>query len=242
MRFASKGYHAFVLKYNTYFTERVTDFNNLPRPNEKSVYPGPLYDLAKAMMIIKENSEKWFIDIEKVSICGFSAGANLAANMGVLWNSKLLKEKFGVSNEIFKPSTLILGYPLTDYNLMNQELKQEKNQFLKEFWGISNRAVFGKENTTEEERWRLSPINYVSSNTPPTFIWHTANDSLVYVSNSIEFASKLTKNKVPYELHIFESGPHGLSLCDETTASEENHINPHCSIWFELAVNWMKKH
>jgi acetyl esterase/lipase len=242
MRFAAKGYHAFVLRYNTYFTEWVSDFNNLPKPNEESVYPGPLFDLGKAMMIIKENAEEWFVDSEKISICGFSAGAHLTASMGVHWQDDLLKEKFGVESEVFRPNALILGYPLADYNVMKEKLEESSDQMLRGFFQTANKAVFGKAEPTEEELAKLSPVNYVSKKTPPTFIWHTANDGMVYVENSLVFAAQLTKNKVPYELHIFEDGPHGLSLCDETTAGEEAHINPHCSVWFDIALSWLKKH
>ena len=242
MRFAAQGYHAFVLRYNTYFTEWVSDFNNPPKGNEKSEYPGPLFDLAKAMMIIKENTEEWFVDIDRISICGFSAGAHLTASMGVHWQDDLLKEKFGVDSEIFKPNSLILGYPLLDYKAMKEKLEVSPDKMLKGFFETSNKAVFGKPDPTDEEIEKLSPVNYVSANTPPTFIWHTADDSMVYVENSLNFATQLTKNKVPYELHIFESGPHGLSLCDETTAGEESHINPQCSVWFDLTINWLKKY
>jgi len=242
MRFAAQGYHAFVLRYNTYFTERVSDFNNLPKGNEKSEYPGPLFDLAKAMMIIKENTEEWFVDIDRISICGFSAGAHLTASMGVHWQDDFLKEKFGVDSETFKPNTIILGYPLLDYEAMKEKLEASPDKMLKGFFETSNKAVFGKPYPTDEELAKLSPVNYVTTNTPPTFIWHTADDGMVYVENSLNFATQLTKNKVPYELHIFESGPHGLSLCDETTAREESHINPHCSVWFDLAISWLKKY
>lgn len=243
MRFAAQGYHTFILRYNTYFNKRISDFNNPPKGNERSIFPGPLFDLAKSMTIIKENANKWFVDIGKVFICGFSAGAHLAASMGVHWQDDFLKKKFRVDSKIFKPNAIILGYPLTDYNLMKEKLLHEnQNESLRRYFEISGKAVFGKDNPTDEELSKLSPVNYVTSNTPPTFIWHTANDSMVYVENSLKFASQLTKNKIPYELHIFEDGPHGLSLCDETTAGEEIHINPHCSIWFDLAIDWMKRH
>lgn len=52
----------------------------------------------------------------------------------------------------------------------------------------------------------------------------------------------LKNNKVPYELHIFEHGPHVLSLCYQTMADEESQINPHCSVWFDLLISWMKKY
>ncbi|GFZ29958.1 acetylesterase [Clostridium zeae] len=242
MKFATQGYNTFVLRYNTCFNKMEIDFSNLPQVNERAVYPGPLFDLAKAMMVIKENAEEWFVDSEKISICGFSAGAHLAASIGVHWQDELLKEKFKVSNETFKPNAVILGYPLLDYNLMKEEVEEIGNEWVREFWKVSNKAIFGKSELTKEELAELSPTNYVTPNTPPTFIWHTADDGLVYVSNTLKFASELTKNKVPYELHIFENGVHGLSLCDETTASEAAHINQHCAHWFDLAVEWLKKH
>ena len=242
MRFASLGYHTFVLRYNTYYKEWVQDFNNPPAPNEKSAYPQPLFDLAKAMLIIRENASKWLVDTDKIAVCGFSAGAHLSASMGVHWNSSLLNEKFNVDNDVFKPNAVILGYPLVDYQLMKEKVDTEANEFIKRFWEISGKAVFGTPNPSDEQLSEVSPVNYVSSQTPPTFIWHTADDDLVYAENSLRFATKLAKNKVPYELHVFESGVHGLSLCDETTAGEPSHINPECKVWFDLADNWLKKH
>ncbi|URZ04202.1 alpha/beta hydrolase [Clostridium felsineum] len=242
MRFAAEGYHTFVLRYNTYFTECISDFNNLPKPNEKSTYPAPLFDLAKAMITIKENAESWFVDTEKIYLCGFSAGAHLAASMGVHWKDDLLRDKFQVESEMFKYNSIILGYPLLDYEVMKEKLEESSDKMLRGLFEISNKAVFGKVEPTDEELKKLSPVNYVSKNTPPIFIWHTANDGLVYVENSLRLATKLTKNKIPYELHIFEDGPHGLSLCDETTAGEKTHINPHCSAWFHMAVEFIKKH
>jgi acetyl esterase/lipase len=242
LKFASLGYHTFVLRYTTYYKEWVQDFNNPPVPNENSAYPQPLFDLAKAMLIIRENASKWLVDSEKIAVCGFSAGAHLSASMGVHWNSSLLKEKFNSDNEIFKPNAVILGYPLLDYQLMKEKVETEANEFIKGFWEISGKAVFGTSNPSVEQLLELSPVNFVSSQTPPSFIWHTADDGLVYAENSLRFATGLAKNKVPYELHVFESGVHGLSLCDETTAGEPSHINPECSVWVDLANNWLKKH
>jgi acetyl esterase/lipase len=241
MRFATLGYNAFVLRYNTYYGDKVIDRRNPPPGNEKAAYPQPLYDLAQAILTIRENAESWLIDTSKIILCGFSAGGHLVSSMGVHWQDELVTAKFGVDSELFRPSALILGYPLTDYILM-KEGAQSDNPGAVAFQEYSNKVVFRKSNPTEEELMKLSPANYVSDKTPPTFIWHTADDESVYVSNSLRFATMLTKYKVPYELHIFESGVHGLSLADETTAAKEEHINSGCQVWFELAASWLKKH
>lgn len=242
MRFLSLGYHAAVLRYNTHFNGIVMDRKNPPPGNEKSAYPYPLYDLAKAMLTIRAHAESWFVDCDRIVLCGFSAGGHLAASMGVHWQDDFLKQKFDIGNDELKPGALILGYPLTDHHVMKQEVAGDSNKAMSAFNRIANKAGFGTEEPTDEELRNNSPVNFVSTQTPPTFLWHTANDGSVYVANSLNFASKLTENKVPYELHIFESGVHGLSLCDETSAAKENQIEPDCRIWFDLAATWLKKH
>lgn len=241
MKFVSEGYNAFVLRYTTYFKEWVSDFNNPPKGNEKSKHPQPLFDVAKAIMLIKENADKWNIDSNNITVCGFSAGAHLTATLGTSWDSELLKEKFGVDSEMFRPKSLILGYPVTDYICMKELMIRSNDPVLSNFWEISNMALFGEANPSDERLKELSPAYNVSCNTPETFIWHTANDELVAVENSLNFAKSLSKNKIPYDLHIFEDGPHGLSLCNEATAAEDIHVNKECEVWFNMAISWLKK-
>jgi dipeptidyl aminopeptidase/acylaminoacyl peptidase len=58
----------------------------------------------------------------------------------------------------------------------------------------------------------LSNDEQVTKQTPPTFLVHTANDTAVPVENSLRFADALRKMGVPFELHIYERGPHGFGL------------------------------
>lgn len=217
------------------------DFQNLPDPNEKSAYPQPLVDLAKAMLIVRENAGKWLVDTNKIAVCGFSAGGHLAASLGVHWQSGMLREKLNTDNEWLKPNAVILGYPLLDYQLMKEKVEEDPNEFARGFWEISNKAVFGTPHPTEDQLLEVSPVKHVSVQTPATFIWHTADDALVYAENALNLATALARHKVPYELHVFESGVHGLSLSDETTAGNESHINEDCQVWFDLAAKWLNK-
>ncbi|EKQ50897.1 MULTISPECIES: alpha/beta hydrolase [unclassified Clostridium] len=242
MKFAGEGYNTFVLRYTTYYNRQKIDFNDLPCGNKESKYPQPLFDLAKAILTVRQNADEWAVDTNKIFVCGFSAGGHLTASLGVHWQDDLLKEKFNVESQLFKPNGIILGYPVLDYMLM-EELKLEKNdEFLNQFWEVSNKALFGEPNPSQEYLKELSPVNFVTSDTPPTFMWHTANDGLVSVRNSINFATELSKKEIPYELHIFENGVHGLSLCNEVTANEDAHINSDVEIWFDMVLTWLKKY
>lgn len=241
LKFASEGYHAFVLEYNTYFGTHKgrPDYSNMPPINKKSIFPQPLLDLSKAIRLVREMADEYFIDKDKIVLCGFSAGGNLVANQSVKWHEKWLSESLSTSSDLIKPNAVILGYPLTDYILMKEEVYKKANIDLINFWKISNTSLFGKEEPSDEELLNLSPARHVTKDTPPTFIWHTANDSMVYVSNTIVYGLALSKNNVSFEMHIFEKGPHGLSMCDKTTAVNEEQINPHCKNWIKMSLEFL---
>jgi acetyl esterase/lipase len=174
-------------------------------------------------------------------LVGFSAGGHLAASLGVHWHEPFLSERLGEANERFRPNALILGYPVLDYLLMRDELAREPNETHKQLFRLANQAVFGTPEPDEEQLAARSPALHVSDRTPPVFLWHTADDDLVYAQNALNFAIACARRKVPYELHVFASGVHGLSLADETTASWPGQINPEAAAWFGLALNWLKK-
>lgn len=102
-----------------------------------------------------------------------------------------------------------------------------------------NMRLFGSDDPTDEEVESFNCLKKVSKNTPPMFIWHTYEDQLVDVMDSVELAAALGKNKIPFELHIFEKGEHGLALADRTTARKDSHKNPHIYHWFELCEEWL---
>ena len=76
----------------------------------------------------------------------------------------------------------------------------------------------------------------VDAQTPPTFLWHTAEDQIVPVENSLKMAMALSAAGVPYEMHIFPYGPHGLSVCNRTIGR----ISEHNAKWIDLCVAWLR--
>ncbi len=250
LRFAASGYHAFVLRYSTFFRGNMTKIPANPGPsdislaNPNTAYPGPLIDLAKAMLTIRQNAGRWLLDPDKVAICGFSAGGHLAASLGTHWQDEFLQSRLNIENWQIRPAALILGYPLTDFLFMKKAAATviESDPEAKEQWDLFNLAVFKTVDPTEEILAESSPARHASHLTPPTFIWHTANDGLVPVANTLNFAQALMTQGVPCELHIFEDGIHGLSLADETSAANPAQINEPVQIWFQLAIKWLKRH
>lgn len=192
----------------------------------KKQFPTALLELAASVAFVRNNAEKWDINPNKIFVTGFSAGGHLAASLSTFWNHDFIKDSLDFFNNEHKPNGAILCYPVITSN----EYRHEGS--------IIN--IINDDNS-DEMLELVSLEKQVSSDTPATFLWHTADDGCVPVENSLLFMTALSKNKIPFEAHIFEQGHHGLSLCDETTAAYDGHINPNCSQWFDMAVNWIKR-
>jgi len=81
----------------------------------------------------------------------------------------------------------------------------------------------------------------VNAATPPAFIFTTRNDPVVPVRHSLMYARALDVTNVPFEMHIFGDGAHGLSLAKTFTASgKASMVNADMAQWFDLSLNWLK--
>jgi len=252
LAFASKGYHAFVLRYSVGLDAKM---------------PNPLKELAQTMLYIRQRSEEWFVDENKILVCGFSAGAHLAASLGVFWNNKDLLEEYQQNFDVIKPNGMILGYPVLDLDSSAKRLdigiegypeydtiqfgqlypgiayedifKRKNGKTYVDFAMAMNAYIFGGYYTKEQEEF-YSLQNQVTSDTAPAFIWHAAQDGLILPANSLKFATALNEKQVPYELHIFGTGGHGLGLSNDITSNNPWESVPQCEPWFELANTWIK--
>ena len=88
----------------------------------------------------------------------------------------------------------------------------------------------------------LSLETRVTPETPPTFLWHTVEDDTVPVENSLLYAAACRRNGVPFELHIYEHGGHGISTCQEITSTLESQIMPDNASWVPHAVRFLLRH
>lgn len=208
MKFNAAGYHAFVLHYSV-----------SPRK-----HPQPLLDVSRAMCIIRENTEEWKVDPDRIAVCGFSAGGHLAASLGVHYEKDYLFNTSLIKKGMNKPNALILNYPVITAGEFAHK-------------GSFNNLI--GEEAEEELLEDMSLELQVNKKVPPTFIWHTFEDTSVPVENTLLFATALRKNNIPFELHIYPKGPHGLSLATEETKNQNMNSMPHVATWMELCVQWL---
>lgn len=236
LRFAAMGYHAFVLRYATFLGKP-----GIPGPGSEgdpaARHPGPMRDLARAMLCLRDHAAAWNLDAERIAICGFSAGAHNCAMYGTYWNAPVLTGFFGRPAADFRPAASILGYPLTDYTTLADGLEG----LAKMLFGVANRAFFGVENPNPAQLDEASPARHTGAQTPPTFLWHTAADNLVPVQQSAAMIAALAAAGVPFEAHIFESGPHGLSTADQASAGDSSQLDADAARWLPLVERWLAK-
>jgi acetyl esterase/lipase len=240
LRFAAMGYHAFVLRYSTYFGGRQRGFvlsrDSVVNPN--SVHPGPMRDIGKAFLTIRAHADEWLVDMDRIAVCGFSAGAHNCAMYSVYWQDPIVCEFFGEQAAAFRPAAAILGYGRYDYFLKSG---RREDSFAQDVSYSASIAFLGTKSPTEELLEAVSPVLHVTSHAPPTFLWTTAADELVPVENTINMASALARAGVPFEVHVFEEGTHGLSLADQSTAACLWQLDPDASRWVGLAEAWLRK-
>ncbi|TVZ16571.1 prolyl oligopeptidase family serine peptidase [Maribacter sp. MAR_2009_72] len=203
------GISAFVLKYRMPTDETMTD---------KTV--GPLQDAQEAMRMVRKNAKRYNIDASKIGILGFSAGGHLASTLSTHFNDKVYEHDASISA---RPDFSVLVYPVIS---MKDGVTHAG----------SKRNLLG-ENPSKERINQYSNALQIHNTTPPTFLVHATDDTVVPVENSLEYYNTLKQYSVPAELHIYENGGHGFGLgVSGTNANWSNDLKQ----WF-LAHDLVKK-
>jgi acetyl esterase/lipase len=182
--FIKEGIAAIVVKY------RLPDAGKM---RDKSM--GPLMDAQQAMKVVRSKASTWNINAEKIGIIGFSAGGHLASSLGTHFKTSYIANKEGIN---LRPDYMVLVYPVIS---MKADLTHSG----------SRANLLGKEPTSEKVQL-FSNEEQVTKYTPPTYLTHSGDDSVVKVDNSIAFYKALQKNGVDAELHLFPKGNHGFVL------------------------------
>ncbi len=189
---------------------------------ERAAFPQPLIDCSVAVKTIRENAEEWSVVPDKIAVCGFSAGGHLTASLGTLWNLPEVQEKADCPNGENQPNALILGYPvITTRSWMKPHLPR----------------LVGERDWEETVKLLDCSLN-VGQHTPPSFLVHTFMDNAVSVEESLCFANAMDRQNIPFELHIFPNGGHGLATGDTETCDG---VDPSFSKWIELSILWLDR-
>ncbi|MBC7651889.1 MAG: alpha/beta hydrolase, partial [Deinococcales bacterium] len=172
-----------------------------------------LMDAQQAVKLVREGANDFNINPNNIGLMGFSAGGHLSSTAGTHFTVSVIEN---AKNTSLRPDFLVLGYPVISFMDSLAHMGSRDN-------------MLGK-NPSEDKKILYSNELQVTSETPPTFLVHAADDKTVKVDNSILFFMALQKNKVASELHIYQKGGHGFGLNNK--AEPDN--------WLENVFVWLK--
>jgi acetyl esterase/lipase len=196
------GVSAFVLKY---------------RLGPRYHHPSPLNDAQRAIRTVRSRAREFGVAPERIGIWGFSAGGHLASTAGTHFDGGRPESPDPVERVSSRPDFMVLAYPVisftTDYVHKG-----------------SRRNLLG-DAPDESLMKSLSNELQVTPETPPTFLFHTDEDTGVPPENSVLFYLALRKAKVPAEMHIYQKGRHGVGLAP---------ADPVLSSWGARLTEWFR--
>jgi acetyl esterase/lipase len=180
-------------------------------------HPAPLQDAQRAMRLVRARAQELGVDRKRVGVLGFSAGGHLASTVATHFDAGAPDSDDIVAKESSRPDFAILCYPVI---VFDADYTHKGSQF----------NLIGQD-ASKELVESLSNERQVTAKTPPTFLFHTTEDTAVPPENSVQFYLALKKHKVPAELHIFEKGPHGVGLAAKYPGADQ---------WPTLCELWLK--
>jgi acetyl esterase/lipase len=198
----SRGIAAFILKY---------------RLGPRYHHPAMQQDVLQAIRYARWNADELAIRKDRIGVLGFSAGGHLASTAATLFDAGHAGSAAPIDAISSRPDFAALIYPVIT---MNQESTHKGSQ----------RNLLG-DSPSAELLAKLSTEKQVTARTPPTFLFHTNEDTGVPAENSVQFYLALRRAGVPGELHIFQKGQHGLGLAP---------ADPALRVWPELLFTWMQ--
>lgn len=241
IQFAAMGYHAFVLRYSVYNEGRpgFPDLSQAFLPKEHCRHPRPMLDIAAAFACIHDHAKQWKVDVERIAVCGFSAGAHNCAMYAANWHTPLISEAMGRDAAQFRPAAAILCYGHSDYVYMHENPVDDP--FGAALFAASNTAFLGTDHPGHDLLEEVSPNRHVTEHMPPTFLWATSEDALVPVQHTLIMAKALADAHIPFEVHVFEHGDHGLATATQSSAPSLSCIDRDAARWLPLCEAWLLK-
>lgn len=191
-------------------------FNNENPP----LLPQPIKDLGAAIIQLRHHAEQWHIDPNQIAAAGFSVGGHIVSLYNGSWQRNWLQQDLQHGADSLKLNATILSYPVIR---------------LTAGWPTSQERLASI--AAQPEKFAADKL--VTAKCAPTFLWHTTDDNLVPVKNSLLYLAALNQHHVPFEAHLFHHGPHGLALANAQTAWKPDANQPHVAHWLDLATEWL---
>ena len=187
-------------------------------------YPAEFQDVTRAIRWVRAHAADYKIDPNHVGIMGSSAGGHLSSMVLTHFDSGDTNSPDPVERQSSRPDIGILCYPVITMGDLTHR--------------GSRNSLLGTNQSPEMVKYLSSELQ-VTANTPPCFLWTTFEDRTVPMENSLMFAEALRKNRVPFDLHIYQKGGHGMGLKDKPPFAQPHPWAADCLFWLKQQ-GWIK--
>lgn len=199
----------------------------------------PLQDAQRAIQLVRENADKWGVSPNKIGVLGSSAGGHLASTAGTHFQKALIDNPLNTS---LRPDFMVLNYPVISmqhegiismgsrYNLIGEELTTQEIDKIMGDRKTSDQILANYPVDAKKAREYSNELQ-VTENTPPAFITHSVDDTIVKVQNSLLFIAALQQKNIPVESFFYATGGHGYGMDNPTSKVE----------WIDNCINWILK-
>jgi acetyl esterase/lipase len=182
-------------------------------------HPAMLQDASRAVRWVRAHAADFKVDAHRIGIMGSSAGGHLASTLLTHFDGGDTNSADAVERESSRPDLGILCYPVISMG---------------EFTHHGSRENLLGQNPSPEDVKLLSNELQVTPNTPPCFLWTTFEDDVVPMENTMMFAEALRRNHVPFDLHVYQKGGHGMGLADKPPFDHTHPWAADCLIWLKV--------
>ena len=224
------GYHGHAIDHEGYqfaewfasmgISSAICTYRHRGKGNQGEGYghPRPMQDAQRAIQTLRAHADQWNIDPDRIGVIGFSAGGHLGSTVSTKFQKGDPASEDLVARVSSRPDFAILCYPVIAFDQAHTHKGSQRNLL-----GANPDAKLVESLSNERQ---------VSSETPPTFLFHTAADKAVPADNSVDYYQACLANGVDAELHIFPEGRHGLGLAKS---------QPGANQWPSLCRSWLER-
>ena len=186
-------------------------------------HPAMIQDLQRAMQLVKENSEEYGIDTNKVGVMGFSAGGHLVGTAATYFDENFLEE-FDITPQVgMRPAFTVMIYPVI--SMVNDSIVHKR----------SRKNLLPSAHSPELAR-KMSLEYNVHSDMPPVFLVQCVGDKTVDYRNAVNYHRALTEKGVPHVFKLYDEPGHGFGVNPKQGKGAGQ-----APLWTQEFIPWLKE-
>jgi acetyl esterase/lipase len=177
------------------------------RLSTQAKFPAQIHDLKAAIRFLRAHGTRWSVSSKKIVVAGDSAGAHLAALVGVSNGHPVLEGEIGSDRAASSHVQGIISF----YGAANLTtiLNQSTPQGLKVRVPALQHLLGGQPDELPPLARLASPVFHVDRRDPPLLLLHGDQDPQIPINQSHELYGAYKRVKAPVQFEVVHGAAHG---------------------------------